>query len=186
LYRGIYASIFLRWPIFHFCSAIKTNGYVEWNYLGSVFDGAGGDGNEQFQQMQQAIGVIRQVIEQGIENKLDRENLLDHIKEVLGDYRQLRKTEYGETINNYLIRVCSSELSLELGEREMVETVLLTWRRVGQSGMGNCTGRQSGVGPGQYDGTRVLQHGYESDVRDWRHPWYRRRDQGVLHVDSWR
>jgi len=77
------------------------------------------EGNEQFQQMQRAISVVRQVIEQGIENKLDRENLLDHIKEALGDYRALRKTEYGETINNYLIRVCSSELSLELGEREL-------------------------------------------------------------------
>jgi hypothetical protein len=82
-------------------------------------EGGGGEGNEQFQQMQRAIAVVRQVIEQGIENKLDRENLLDHIKEVLGDYRHLRKTEYGETINNYLIRVCSSELSLELDDREL-------------------------------------------------------------------
>ena len=77
------------------------------------------EGGEQFQQMQRAIATVRQVIEQGIENKLDRENLLDHIKEVLGDYRALRKTEYGETINNYLVRVCSSELSLELDEREL-------------------------------------------------------------------
>jgi hypothetical protein len=89
--------------------------------LPQLFDkersGTGGD--EQFQQMQQAIAVIRQVITQGIENKLDRENLLDHVREVLGDYRKLRKTEYAETINNFLIRVFSSELSLELGEREL-------------------------------------------------------------------
>lgn len=82
-------------------------------------EGGDAEGNEQFQQMQRAIAVVRQVIEQGIVNKLDRENLLDHINEVLGDYRALRKTEYGETINNYLIRVCSAELSLELGEREL-------------------------------------------------------------------
>jgi hypothetical protein len=80
-----------------------------------------GDGNnEHFQQMQRAIGVIRQVIAQGIENKLDRENLLDHIREVLVNYRLLRKTEYADAINNFLIRVCSSELSLELGEQELV------------------------------------------------------------------
>ena len=78
-----------------------------------------GGGDERFQAMQRAIGVIRQVIAQGIENKLDRENLLDHIKEVLGSYRQLRQTEYAETINNFLIRVCAGELSLELGEGEL-------------------------------------------------------------------
>ena len=68
--------------------------------------------------MQQAITTIRQVIAQGIENRLDRENLLDHVREVLRDYRQLKDTEYAETINNFLMRVCSSELSLELGEGE--------------------------------------------------------------------
>lgn len=52
---------------------------------------------------------------------MDRANLLDHIKEVLREHRQLRKTEYAETINNFLIRVCSSELALELGEAELVE-----------------------------------------------------------------
>jgi len=82
--------------------------------------GSGG-GDEQFQAMQQAIGVIRQVIAQGIENKLDRENVLDHIRQVLGDYRKLRRTEYAETINNFLIRTCKSELSLELGEAELAE-----------------------------------------------------------------
>ena len=86
-----------------------------------LFDqaGPGGGNNEQFQQVQLVIGVIRQVIAQGIENKLDRENLLDHIREVLVDYRKLRKTEYAEMINNYLIRVCKSDLSLELGEQEL-------------------------------------------------------------------
>lgn len=82
-------------------------------------EGSGKGGNEQFQEMERAIAVIRQVIAQGIENKLDRENLLDHIREVLGDYRELRQTEYGETINNFLVRVCAGELSLELGEKEL-------------------------------------------------------------------
>jgi hypothetical protein len=86
-----------------------------------IREGSGGGGDEKFEQMQRAIGTIRQVIAQGIENKLDRENLLDHIREVMGDYRQLRKTEYAETINNFLIRVCQSELSLEIGEAELAE-----------------------------------------------------------------
>jgi hypothetical protein len=76
-------------------------------------------GDERFELMQRAIGVIRRVVTQGIESKLDRENLLDHIREVLRDYRQLRKTEYAETINQFLIRVCSAELSLEIGEQEL-------------------------------------------------------------------
>jgi hypothetical protein len=80
-----------------------------------------GGGDEGFQQMQRTIAVLRQVIMQGIESKLDRGNLLDHIKEVLKENRQLRKTEYAETINNFLIRVCSSELALELGEAELGE-----------------------------------------------------------------
>ena len=63
--------------------------------------------------------MIRHVIAQGIESKLDRENLLDHIREVLSEYRQLRKTEYAETINQFLIRVCSSELSMEVAEQEL-------------------------------------------------------------------
>jgi hypothetical protein len=84
-------------------------------------DKPGGGGDELFQLTQRAIALLRQVIAQGIENKLDRENLLDHIKEVLGDYRQLRKTEYAETINKFLMRVCSSDLCLELGEGELKE-----------------------------------------------------------------
>ena len=84
-------------------------------------EGPEGGGDEKFRAMQRAIAVIRQVIAQGAESKLDRENLLDHIKEVLGNCRQLRKTEYAETINNFLIRVCSAEFSLELGERELAE-----------------------------------------------------------------
>jgi hypothetical protein len=75
----------------------------------------------QFQQMQRAIEVIGQVVGQGIENKLDRENVLDHIREILRENKQLRKTEFAETINNFLVRVCASELSLQLGERELTE-----------------------------------------------------------------
>jgi|SRR6185437_11279752 len=92
---------------------------------GELFGQKGHDiassGEERFQQMQRAIAVLRQVIMQGIENKLDRGNLLDHIHEVLKEHRQLQKTEYAETINNFLIRVCSSELGLELGEAELAE-----------------------------------------------------------------
>ncbi|MDO6431560.1 hypothetical protein Q4E93_13225 [Flavitalea sp. BT771] len=71
--------------------------------------------------MERAIAVIRQLISQGIENKLDRENLLDHIREVLSDYRELRGTAYDQAINNFLVRVCSSEFSLMLGEGELAE-----------------------------------------------------------------
>jgi len=68
-----------------------------------------------------AISTIRQVITQGIENKLDRQNVMDHVGEVLRDYKKLRKTEHAETINNVLVRVCANDLSLELGEKELAE-----------------------------------------------------------------
>jgi hypothetical protein len=79
------------------------------------------EGNELFMAMQQAIAVVRQVVTQGTEHKLDRENLLDHLREVLSNYRQLKGTDYAGTINNYLMRVCSSEFSLHLGEVELAE-----------------------------------------------------------------
>ena len=78
-------------------------------------------GNEMFKVMQQAIGVVRELVAWGVENKLDRENLLDHLREALSKYRQLRGTDYAGTINNYLVRVCSSEFSLQLGEAELAE-----------------------------------------------------------------
>ncbi|HEV9036264.1 MAG TPA: hypothetical protein VGQ51_06590 [Puia sp.] len=68
-----------------------------------------------------AIATIRQVIAQGTENKHDRQNVMDHIGEVLTDYRKLRRTEHAETINNFLIRVCASDLSLHLSEKELAE-----------------------------------------------------------------
>ena len=78
-------------------------------------------GNELFKAMQRAIEVVRQVIAQGVEHKLDRGNLLDHLREVLSNYRQLKGTDYAGTINNFLARVCSSEFSLQLGEAELAE-----------------------------------------------------------------
>ena len=79
------------------------------------------EGNEMFKAMQHAIGVVRELIAWAVQNKLDRENLLDHLHEALGKYRQLRGTDYAGTINNYLVRVCSSEFSLQLGEAELAE-----------------------------------------------------------------
>jgi len=86
-----------------------------------LFEKAGTDAgdNEQLQLMHRAIAVIRQVIAQGLVNKLDRENMMDHIKEVLGDYGGLCKTEYAEEINKFLVRVCAADLSLELGEEDL-------------------------------------------------------------------
>jgi hypothetical protein len=79
------------------------------------------EGNEMFKAMQHAIGVVRELIAWAVENKLDRDNLLDHLHEALSKYRQLRGTDYAGTINNYLVRVCSSEFSLQLGEAELAE-----------------------------------------------------------------
>jgi hypothetical protein len=71
--------------------------------------------------MEQAIGQLKEVIKQGALNRLDREELLDDIREVLGNYQQLRGTAYDQAINNFLMRVCTSEFSVILDEREVVE-----------------------------------------------------------------
>lgn len=75
--------------------------------------------NEPFRLTEQAIGVLRRVIKQTVDNKMDRENLLEHIKEVLSGYRQLRKTEYADAISNFLIRECLGELSMKLTEEDV-------------------------------------------------------------------
>src|SRR5580700_3056759 len=88
-----------------------------------LFEQAGkvAEGNEMFKAMHHAIGVVRELIAWAVQNKLDRENLLDHLHEALSKYRQLSGTDYAGTINNYLVRVCSSEFSLQLGEAELAE-----------------------------------------------------------------
>lgn len=60
------------------------------------------------------------------------------------------------------------------------------WRRADHSGMDNGTdgGWQPGVEPGQYDGAGVLRHGDEFDVCDRGDPGHRRRDPGILDVDT--
>jgi hypothetical protein len=79
------------------------------------------EGNELFKAMEHAIGVLRELVAWAVANKLDRDNLLDHVHEVLAKYRQLKGTDYAGTINNYLVRVCSSEFSLQLAEAELAE-----------------------------------------------------------------
>ncbi len=96
----------------------EQNGVAALNGAVTI-DGAAGQDAVLFKAMERAIAVIRKVIAEGISYKLDRENLLDHIREVLCDYGQLRGTVYDQTINKLLVRVCASEFSLVLDESEL-------------------------------------------------------------------
>ncbi len=71
--------------------------------------------------MQEAIGVLGEVVKQSAANQLDRENLLDHIRQVLGGFLQLRGTTYDDAVNNFLVRVCATELSLVLSDGDLAE-----------------------------------------------------------------
>jgi hypothetical protein len=75
---------------------------------------AAGESPELFKVMEKAITVLKGVISQGASSGTGTEELTDHIREVLGGYRQLRGTQYEVAINNFLVRICATNFSLVL------------------------------------------------------------------------
>jgi len=79
-----------------------------------------GDGTqEMFKAMEKVIALLKEVMNQGAVRKIGREELLDQFTEVLRKYRQLKGTHYQLAVNNFLVRTCSSNFSLVLGENEL-------------------------------------------------------------------
>jgi hypothetical protein len=75
-----------------------------------------GETAELFKVMEKVIGLLKEVMSQGVAQHPTREELTDRIREVLGKYGQLKRTPYQVAVNNYIIRVCSSQFALVLDE----------------------------------------------------------------------
>ena len=80
---------------------------------------AGGEDTELFKVMEKVISLLKGVVSDGLTSGIGRDDLLDHLREILGGYRQLRKTPYQEAINNFIDRICSSNFSLQLSAEDL-------------------------------------------------------------------
>jgi hypothetical protein len=69
--------------------------------------------------MEKVIGLLKDLMNQGVAQHPTREELTDWIREVLGKYGQLKRTPYQVAINNYLVRARSSQFSPALDEAEL-------------------------------------------------------------------
>jgi len=78
-----------------------------------------GETPELFKVMEQVIGLLKDVMTQGMALHSTREELTDRIREVLVKYGQLKRTPYQVAVNNYLVRTCGSQFSLALDEAEL-------------------------------------------------------------------
>lgn len=76
---------------------------------------------ELFKVMEKVVGVLKSVVAQAVAGGTEKEELLDHIQEVLAGYGHLRGTPYQESINRFLMKTCSSNFSLVLGDMDLVD-----------------------------------------------------------------
>lgn len=76
-------------------------------------------GGVMFKAMEEAIGHLKAITAQAVANKMDSENMLDHVRELLGRYRQLKGTAYESAVNNFLVRTCSTNFSVALSDAEV-------------------------------------------------------------------
>lgn len=74
---------------------------------------------ELYKVMEKVIGQLKGVMDSAVIYKMNKDELTDHLQAVLGNYRQLKKTPYQVSINNYLTRICASQFSLALDERKL-------------------------------------------------------------------
>jgi hypothetical protein len=78
-----------------------------------------GETPEMFKVMEKVILLLRQVVSEAAATGVRREELEDRIRMVLSGYRQLVKTPYQVSINNFISRVCTTTFSLRLSEAEI-------------------------------------------------------------------
>jgi len=74
---------------------------------------------ELFKVMEKAIVLLKGVVSQGVSAGIDREELIERIRGVLGNYHQLRDTPYKKAIDNFLVRTCSTNFSLVLEDADV-------------------------------------------------------------------
>ena len=77
--------------------------------------------DHRFKLMERKVEIIGQIIEQGRDNEMDRENVLDHVRQVINETRELKGTKYERIINSYIMRVWSGEMGTLLEEDEVAD-----------------------------------------------------------------
>lgn len=95
----------------------RFEGTVEDSGQATLFKADGpapGQSPELFKVMEKAITLLKAVISQGAASGMGKEELMDHFRGVLGNYGQLRGTQYEATINSFLVRTCASNFSFVL------------------------------------------------------------------------
>ena len=76
---------------------------------------------ELFTVMEKVVGTLKGVVNQAVAEGIHKEELMDHFREVLGNYHYLKGTPYQGNIDRFLVRTCSSNFSLVLEDRELVD-----------------------------------------------------------------
>ena len=88
----------------------------------TLFKGEGpgpGQTPELFKVMEKVLTRLKGVVSQAVVAGTNRDELTDHVSEVLSGYRQLKGTPYQEAINNFLVRTCTSNFSFTPDEQEL-------------------------------------------------------------------
>jgi hypothetical protein len=87
---------------------------------GKIFpEAAGEETPELFKVMEKVIVLLRQMVNEAAATGVRREELEDRIRILLSGYRQLVKTPYQVSINNFIARTCTTNFSLMLSDREI-------------------------------------------------------------------
>ena len=74
---------------------------------------------ELFKVMEKVLTLLKGVVSQAVVAGTNRDELTDHLIEVLSGYHQLKGTPYQEAINNFLVRTCTSNFSFTPDEQEL-------------------------------------------------------------------
>lgn len=89
---------------------------------GTMFpEAAVGETPELFKVAEKVIVLLRQMVNDAAATGVRREELEDRIRMLLSGYRQLVKTPYQVSINNFIARTCTTNFSLMLSDREIGE-----------------------------------------------------------------
>ena len=74
---------------------------------------------EMFKVMATVVAILKDMVAQGVAEKIDKEQLLTQTAEILSRFGQLKNTPYQASINSFLTRTCASNFSLVLEQGDL-------------------------------------------------------------------
>ena len=80
-----------------------------------------GETPDLFKVTEKVIMLLRQVVNEAAATGVRRDELEDRMRMLLSGYRQLVKTPYQVSVNNFISRACMTTFSLQLSDREIAE-----------------------------------------------------------------